>query len=215
MKNIKPNPVFNKTYTMEINQIIPVIFINLDRATERLEKIQAMFTEYGFTNVIRLSAVDIPQSPFLGCAISHLLALKMAKERGFQQVLIMEDDLEILLPPDEFWEKMKRVPEDFDVFHLVAKVYSCQILKGNELARIHEASNSAGYIVRGHYYDVMIETMEQGNSFLQQTGDHHSFANDRSWRYLQRTGKWFYFVQLIAQQRQNIWSYISNSYTSN
>ena len=200
---------------MEIDPNIPVIFINLDRAVERLEKTQKMLNEYGFTNVVRLSAVDNTLVPFLGCAQSHLLALQMAKKCGFQQVLIMEDDMEILLAPEDFWEKMKHIPAEFDVFQLVAKVFQCQNLSGNELVQIQEASNAAGYVVRGHYYDLMIETMAHANHLLGITGDHYHFANDRSWIPLQKTGKWFYFTQLIAQQRQNEWSYISNAIVSN
>ena len=194
---------------------IPVIFINLDRATERLEKTQKMLNEYGFTQVHRLTAIDNTDAPFIGCAQSHLLALKMAKERGFPQVLIIEDDMEILLSPDEFWAKMKRVPTNFDVFHLVARVYHSQDIEGGELVQVLDASNAAGYLVRSHYYDVLIETMAEGNRLLILTHEHWNYANDRSWCLLQGSGQWFYFTQLIARQRQNEWSYISNSYVSN
>ena len=200
---------------MKIDHNIPVIFINLDRAVERLEKTHIMLNEYGFTNVIRMSAIDNPIAPFVGCAQSHLLALQLARERGFQQVLIMEDDMEFLLPPEEFWDKMKDIPADFDVLQLVAKVFQCQNINRNDLVQLREASNAAGYVVRSHYYKRMIETMTRGNTLLETTGDHHQYANDRSWIPLQKSGKWYYFSQKIAQQRQNDWSYVSNSIVSN
>lgn len=200
---------------MDIDKNIPVIFINLEHATERLEKTQKMLNEYGFKNVSRLSAIHNPVVPFIGCAESHLLALKTAKERNYPQVLIMEDDLEILLSPQDFWKKMRRAPFEFDVFQLVAKVFHSEKLSGDELVQIREASNAAGYIVRSHYYDIMIETMKNANILLTITGDHYKYANDRSWIPLQKTGQWYYFNQVIAQQRQNEWSYINNCITSN
>lgn len=200
---------------MKIDRNIPVIFINLDRAVERLEKTQKMLDEYGFTHVTRLSAVDNTNAPFLGCAESHLLALQMARERGFPQVLIIEDDLEILLPPAEFWAKMERVPDQYDVFQLVAYVIQCRHLEGGELIQIYDSTTAAGYVVRSHYYDKWIETMEEGNRLLGITGEHWLYANDRSCLPLQRSGEWYYFTQKIAQQRQNEWSYISNKYASN
>lgn len=205
--NVHPYPVIDRN--------TPVIVINLDRATERMDKMFKMLAEYGFSHVYRLSATENIVAPFLGCAQSHTRALRLARERGYSQVFIMEDDMEILLPPEEFWEKMRKVPEKFDVFHVVATVEECRILPGNELVKIHNAHNAAGYIVRQHYYDRLIENLAEGNSRLELTWDHYNYMNDRCWVTLQRMDSWYYFTQLIARQRQNEWSFISGAVVSN
>ena len=41
---------------------ITAIYINLDSDTERNERMQSMLTEFGFKNVIRLSATEMPNS---------------------------------------------------------------------------------------------------------------------------------------------------------
>ena len=67
-----------------------VFFINLDRRVDRLAEISEELSLMGIEGE-RFSAVD--RSPgILGCGLSHLSVLKLARERGYRNVLIFEDD---------------------------------------------------------------------------------------------------------------------------
>lgn len=71
----------------------PNIFvINLDDRTERWEEIQQSFA--GWPPLERISAVK--DSPgWKGCAKSHVKCIKMAKERGYPWVVVLEDDCQV------------------------------------------------------------------------------------------------------------------------
>lgn len=69
-----------------------ILVINLDDRTERWEEIQQSFA--GWPPLERVSAVK--DSPgWKGCAKSHVKCIKIAKERGYPWVVILEDDCEV------------------------------------------------------------------------------------------------------------------------
>jgi len=68
--------------------------INLDRATERWQAVQARFEDLGIASrVHRFPAVDTPVNHHIGCALSHRAILAEARSRGLRNVLIFEDDV--------------------------------------------------------------------------------------------------------------------------
>ena len=69
-----------------------ILVINLDDRMERWEEIQQSFA--GWPPLERVSAVK--DSPgWKGCAKSHVKCIKMAKERQYPWVVILEDDCEV------------------------------------------------------------------------------------------------------------------------
>jgi len=69
-----------------------ILVINLDDRTERWGEIQQSFT--GWPPLERVSAVK--DSPgWKGCAKSHVKCIKIAKERGYPWVVVLEDDCEV------------------------------------------------------------------------------------------------------------------------
>jgi glycosyl transferase family 25 len=73
-----------------------VIYINLDHREDR-RKIMDTFFEKGnipTEKIVRFSAIRAKKG--VGCLRSHAGALSMAKENGWKNVLILEDDLEWL-----------------------------------------------------------------------------------------------------------------------
>jgi GR25 family glycosyltransferase involved in LPS biosynthesis len=65
------------------------LVINLDKRPERWKEIQDVFNEW--PSLERISAIE--DSPgWKGCAKSHLKCIRLAKERRYPWVLILEDD---------------------------------------------------------------------------------------------------------------------------
>ena len=115
-----------------INEYFDKIFcINLDRREDRMEMANKELSKFNI-EFERFSAVDgnnikkedyttNPNIPVgaVGCLLSHLNLIKTCKERGYNRVLILEDD--IILSDDfesRFKEYIKEIPENWDMFYL-------------------------------------------------------------------------------------------------
>ena len=118
---------------MRINDYFDkVVVINLDKRTDRLEKISKQLDELGIT-FERFSAIDgTGKDPITAGTMSHTQVWK--KYQGLK-VLILEDDA---LFVDNFNEKFAEViqtlPSDWDIFYLGALVAPTtgKIIKVNE-----------------------------------------------------------------------------------
>jgi GR25 family glycosyltransferase involved in LPS biosynthesis len=68
---------------------IPKFVINLKRRPDRLESIKRELEYIGWDYEL---VYGIDTNSYMGCTLSHLKVLKLAKERNFDKVMIIEDD---------------------------------------------------------------------------------------------------------------------------
>jgi hypothetical protein len=68
----------------------PTLLINLDHRTDRLNEIRNEFRNWP-TPVERVPAVRLTPG-WKGCSASHLNCIRLAKQRGYPWVLVLEDD---------------------------------------------------------------------------------------------------------------------------
>jgi len=68
----------------------PTLVINLDGREDRMTEINSEFSKWP-VKIERVSAVKLSPG-WKGCSASHLKSIKLAKERDYQWVLIIEDD---------------------------------------------------------------------------------------------------------------------------
>jgi GR25 family glycosyltransferase involved in LPS biosynthesis len=203
-----------------------IVYINLDHRTDRREHIESQFQQYGIHTYERFPAWkhDIG---IIGCTYSHQAVYKMAKEKGYRNILIFEDDFEFTVSPIQFWtfiQTMFQSNKSWDVcllsYHAqeIASSSSCPqrvTTDSNiEYRRILQASVACGYIVQNHYYDTLIELYNTGIPLLEQTGQHWHYANDQYWKQLQQQDQWYGAFPRIGKQ---IAGYSDNSkcYMSN
>lgn len=74
---------------MKINlKTVPVIYINMDKDTERNESMKNLVNDFGFTKTFRSSGVYTQGDPLKGCASSHNNILSDIKNK----TIILEDD---------------------------------------------------------------------------------------------------------------------------
>ena len=180
-----------------------IFFINLDRRTDRLQEIEEDLAKYGL-NAERFSAIAHDQG-IVGCGKSHLAVMKLARERGYSNVLILEDDFTFLMPKEEFEQALT------DFFSTVPSydvcMFSCNMVQKEQdkpypfLDKIIEASNACAYIINGAYLDTLIALYEEALPLLEQTGQHWIYANDQVWKQLQRRDEWFCFNPRLGKQR--------------
>ena len=108
---------------MLVNEYFDAVYvINLDRRTDRMEKLDPQLNKLGI-KYERFPAVDgnaLNISPIIAGTMSHQYLLSRCENK---RVLVLEDDAQFV---DDFNEKfdeyMQHLPEDYDIFYLGALI---------------------------------------------------------------------------------------------
>ena len=95
---------------MNINKI-PKFVINLKRRPDRLEHIKKEMDYIGWDYEL-FEAID--RGDYLGCTMSHLEIIKIAKERNYESVLIIEDDCTVMPYAKDLIDKIEKESGDFE-----------------------------------------------------------------------------------------------------
>lgn len=181
------------------------LFINLDHRTDRLEHATAEFEKMGIV-AERVKAIQ-PKNGAIGCTMSHIKCLELAKERDYEQVFICEDDITFLNPAlfaqnlaqfvgneDLRWDVIiiggNNVPPYQQLHPYCARVFSCQ--------------TTTGYVVRREYYDTLITNFKDGlRKLIQQPSNGREFAIDIYWKRLQLEDFWYMITPPTVSQYEN------------
>ena len=174
-------------------------YINLDRRTDRRQQFEGECQKMGL-DVERFPAVA-HNVPAIGCGLSHLAVLKLARERGYESVCVFEDDFEFLVGRPELDSVLSSLPADFDVVMLGWYIF--ESTPHNELFdKVLDATTGSAYIVHSRFYDTLIQNYEEAaDLFLQHPLDPHIYLNDQYWRRIQPTANWYHTVRRIGRQR--------------
>lgn len=129
---------------------------------------RSKFERYGILRVQRFSAIDgehaiIPpnwsDSPgAYGCLRSHLEIIKEARQRGWPNVLIFEDDA--ALDPrlhEKFSSYFEQVPSDWEMLHFGANHMAAPIEVSANVVRITSANSTFAYALNRAVFDSFIE----------------------------------------------------------
>ena len=177
-------------------------YINLDTRKDRREQFEKECTRMNFS-VERFPAITSSLGPGHGCTRSHIEVLKLARTRGFPQVLIFEDDFEFIVNREQVGDIRMNLPQDYDVVMLSYNLQRA-VPYNNQFGRVLEAQTASGYIVHSKFYDTLIETMEEGyNLFVVNPSHHWLYMNDQYWKKLQPVSNWYYSLVRVGKQRQS------------
>jgi GR25 family glycosyltransferase involved in LPS biosynthesis len=96
---------------------IPKFVINLETRPENLENIRKEMDYIGW-EWERFNAIN--RGDYMGCTLSHLEIIKIAKERGYKRVMVIEDDCIFMPYAKSFLEKIEEQIGDieFGVFNV-------------------------------------------------------------------------------------------------
>ena len=187
-------------------------YINLDRRPDRRAEIEGELERMGISGE-RFPAIDIYPG-IVGCGSSHLETLKLAKERGYPNVLILEDDLTFLVSKEELRDildsAMEETGGDYDVIMLAYNIAKSSKFSPNLLA-IQDAQTTSAYIVHSRFYSTLISLSEWALDKLWKTRKIHMFAYDIAWKDIQEESRWFATSRRIGMQRASF-SDIENKY---
>ena len=203
-------------HTIETRKILSnlggVFYINLERREDRRVEIEEELLRYGiytgYTTVERFPAIDTPGKGIVGCTYSHLAVYKLAKERGYKNVLILEDDFVFIAKKKEVYENLRKLFDseskiEYDVCMLAYNNTQTALpTEYDFLLETVEAQTASGYIVNSSMYDRLIELYEKTAPLLEKTGEHWNYANDQAWKILQKNPevKWYCFKERLGKQ---------------
>jgi glycosyl transferase family 25 len=142
----------------------------------------------------------------LGCSMSHLSCIKLAKARNWDHVLVCEDDILFTNVP-LFLTKLKKflatVP-NWDVVLLAGNNIPPFKVVNDACIRINNCQTTTAYIVKKHYYDILIDNYKEGiNLLMRNPTEKINYAIDRHWFELQRRDRWFLITPLTVVQRED------------
>ena len=174
-----------------------VIYINLDSRHDRKQRLLKEISVFNPAKISRLSAVKNSKYPVIGCALSHIKALKYARKMGYANVLILEDDA--------VWSN---VTEGYKVFkHLINNPYDVIMLGGTypkfnrATYRVKFSYSAHAYIVHNSYYDTIIEAAENAiREYNPKVDGASTAAIDVTFSNLQKKDKWFLVYPALMVQ---------------
>jgi len=144
----------------------------------------------------------------LGCSISHIECITMARDAGWDYVIVFEDDV-VFTDPGLFVKQLdgflREHPNDWDFLFLGGNNAGPYTQIDDYCVKVSRCQTSFGYIVRRHYYDTLIECIQE-NIEKQMSVESYSttcYAIDNSWFHLQERDRWFLLVPLSVIQRPN------------
>ena len=184
-----------------MENIRKAIYINLDRRVDRRELIEAEFAKMGIM-VERFPAIEAKPG-MVGCHASHLAVLKKARDAGWENVLVFEDDFMFAVDKETFHRELKRFFDLKMPYDVVMLAYNLN--KSEECNEVvgyaRDVQNAAGYIVHKRFYDKLIDNLETAFPLLRDTHQHWNYLNDQCWKSLQPQSEWFYLKTRIGKQR--------------
>ena len=181
-----------------------IFFINLDHRHDRLSEIRGELESHGLTHLSeRFPAICHEMIGGVGCGRSHIEVLRLAKERGYSRILILEDDFTFTVESSEFSECLRKVDNlEFDVCLLAGHLMAFSEHTEHEfLYKVNEAQTTSGYIINSHYYDKLIDVFSEAVTQFEATNYHWLYAIDVAWKSLQARDNWICLNPRVGKQR--------------
>ena len=200
----------NITITIPIKH---ALYINLESRADRRAHVEAQLASLkhsanGLSTLVaeRFNAIKHATSGAIGCSMSHLRCIQLAKARGWDHVLVCEDDVLFTNVPlflTQLTKFMATVPH-WDVVLLAGNNVPPYRVVNSACVQVGSCQTTTAYIVRAHYYDALIANYRAGINLLMRSPEQKfHYAIDRYWFELQRRDRWFLITPLSVVQRED------------
>ena len=181
-----------------------IFYINLDRRLDRRAEIEGELSRMGLSGE-RFPAIEHVKG-YIGCSLSHLELIKIAKQREYKNVLILEDDFQFSLSKEKLEKNMTTFFESNLSYDLVMLAYNGKPnpeSSNGTVSKVNNAATTAGYLVHTKVYDALIGNYESGIKKLIETDNHRGWAIDKHWRSLLKNKEWYLFNERMGKQRKS------------
>lgn len=195
-----------------ISDIKHIFYINLEKRNDRKIHIENQLSLLGLTTFERFNAIKLTNANNgsnngrIGCSMSHFNCLKLAKERNYDHLLICEDDAQFLNP--ELFKKQFNSFLDnninWDVLLFAGNNVPPYKRIDNTCIQVSHCQTTTCYLVKNHYFDVLMENIKEGiKKLMMSPQEHIKYAIDKYWLTLQKKDKWFLITPLTVIQRED------------
>lgn len=181
-----------------------IYYINLEHRKDRKEHVESELNKMGWSNYNRFNAIKHIDGR-VGCSMSHLSILKLAKEQNLEYVVIIEDDI-LFTRPDWFNNKLNELLNkniEWDVLLLASNLL---VVNKEEdfIYNVKRGATTTGYIVKNHYFDKLINNIQTGiDNLIKYPEKHNQYAIDTNWFKLQEKDKWFIIIPRTITQKED------------
>ena len=175
------------------------ICVNLDRRLERWQRLQRAFANQNMGPVRRFQATDgndvvlppnwIHSAGAYGCLLSHVRAVREARDAGLSSILIFKDD--VVFDPEfkeNFESFIQELPDDWDMLFLGALHKHEPVKISEHIGRITKANSTFAYAIRNTVFDAFIElhsraedVIDMNNYLLQERFNCYCFIPNLAW----------------------------------
>ena len=197
-----------------------VYYINLkeskDRRIETEEELRKMNWKFQ-----RFDGIKVKDGR-IGCCLSHLKVIEMAKQNNLEYVVVVEDDIQFSEPEKynnmliNFKDFMNSNNVEYDVLLFAAtipdKINGIKPIT-NHIYKAYACFTTTGYIVKRHYYDKLIENYKESIQLLINYSNIDAGCIDVNWIKLQGPGNWFILMPRTINQRPSH-SIIQNTFVN-
>lgn len=177
---------------MNFENLQNIYYINLEERTDRKKHIENEFKKIGWNNYTRFNAIKHSKGA-IGCSMSHLSILKNARNNNLDYVVILEDDIQFLDIDlyKKLFNKFMNDNIDFDVLLLAGNLSGNNNIRNDYYIKINRCFTTTGYIVKKHYFDKLINNIEEGVNNLTKRYNESLYAIDSYWNILQKNNNWY------------------------
>lgn len=169
-----------------------ILYINLDQRTDRRESTENLLSGFSYE---RIPAIK-HEIGGIGTSMSHIKALQYAIAKGWNHVLIMEDDMQ-WNNFEENYEKLKKfMKKPYDVIVLAGMLVS----HDPETSKLYKSNCAGAYLVSRHYYTKLLGNFQKGlqllltksySIFTASNSIKSNYNIDIYWHRLQASDNWF------------------------
>jgi len=201
MINIQENKLGEITNKFSISPIEKYHFyINLEKRSNRNKHCLKQLQSIGIINPNRFNAIE-NKIGLIGCAESHIKCIEIAKEREWPFVCIFEDDV-LFLNNTHINEKIhKYINYDYDVLYIGAWLRNNKYINiFDDLIKVNYTCCLHAYIVKKHYYDVILKNLKEGLSLKKKNPKNYYYNNDEYIKQLQERDNWLCLSPIMATQ---------------
>lgn len=187
-----------------ISDIKHAFYINLLSRPDRKNHVENQLLSIGI-NAERFNAIKMKNGA-IGCSMSHLKIIEIAKKNNWDHVLIVEDDI-LFTKPTMFIEqfnKFLKKHNDYDIVLIAGNNLPPYKTIDDTCVKVTQCQTTTGYLVKNHYFDTLIKNYKEGLlNLMKDPSNHRLFAIDKYWFNLQKVDKWYLITPLTVTQRED------------
>jgi GR25 family glycosyltransferase involved in LPS biosynthesis len=184
---------------------IPTIYINLEHRKDRNESVLKELSKIKITTPERFNAVEMKNGA-IGCSLSHIKCLDIAINRGYEYVMICEDDIEIL-NPSIFTENINKFLNNSYIEWDVVLIAGNNMIPYNFVTdyciKVYNCLTTTGYIVKNKYFSTLLNNYKEGVKNLMRDQTNLSFKIDKYWQILQNKDNWYMIIPPTIIQKED------------